>query len=71
MAKASRKQGKEIEVAQKTSPNRKKRKSVSDEAKHQMVAEAAFYNSLNRAQVGGDPVQDWLLAEKQIEQQLS
>lgn len=77
MAKASRKQKLDVAPAKKapakktTTNSRKKVATVSDEVRLQMIAEAAFYNSLKREQVGGDPVEDWLLAEKQIEQQLS
>lgn len=71
MAKASGKRTAKAASPQKQ-PVRKKKNitPISDEVKYQMIAEAAFYNSLNRAPFGGDSLEDWLLAEKQIEQQL-
>ncbi|MEJ2360191.1 MAG: DUF2934 domain-containing protein [Gammaproteobacteria bacterium] len=72
MAKASKKPVTASAVkAKKQARPRKKQNSISDDVKRQMIAEAAFYNSQKRAQLGGDPVQDWLLAEKQIEQTLN
>lgn len=71
MAKANKKQGTGVATRAKTTSGKKKNPVVSAELKQLMIAEAAFYNSQKRAQFGGDPVQDWLLAEQQIEQQLS
>jgi hypothetical protein len=71
MAKAVKKQDTKVASKAKAPSRKKKNQTVSVEVKQQMIAEAAFYNSQKRAQVGGDPVQDWLLAEQQIEQQLS
>jgi len=71
MAKASKRQVTEVATQAKTAAKKAKGIAVSDEVKQRMIAEAAFYNSQKRAQLGGDPVQDWLLAEKQIEQQLT
>ncbi len=39
-------------------------------SKAQMIAEAAYYIAESRGFQGGDPVQDWLTAEAQIEQLL-
>jgi hypothetical protein len=71
MAKASKQPGTDVATTQKKPSNKKNIKVISDEIKRQMIAEAAFYNSQNREQLGGDSMQDWLLAEKQIEQQLN
>lgn len=38
----------------------------SGEARHQMIAEAAYFISLRRGG-GGDPTADWLCAEEQID----
>jgi hypothetical protein len=35
-----------------------------------MIAEAAYYRALDRNFEGGDPVDDWLLAEHEVNQQL-
>lgn len=70
MAKASKKPVTEV-TTKKKPPSKVRVKAISDEQKHQMIAEAAFYNSQKRAQLGGDPIQDWLLAERQIEQKLT
>lgn len=81
MAKASSKQKVAVAPAKNTRAKKSTTKkattnsakqivTVPDDVRLQMIAEAAFYNSLNRG-TAGDPVQDWLLAEKQIEKQLS
>jgi hypothetical protein len=36
-----------------------------------MIAEAAYYRALQRNFQGGDPVQDWLMAEHEIDQRLA
>lgn len=71
MAKATKKQVAEVKTTKKLPNNKKKLTPISDELKHQMIAEAAFYNSQNRSPLDSDPLQDWLLAEQQIEEQLS
>jgi hypothetical protein len=35
-----------------------------------MIAEAAYYRALDRNFQGGDPVTDWLVAEREINQRL-
>jgi hypothetical protein len=35
-----------------------------------MIAEAAYYRALERGFQGGDPVQDWLAAERDIDHEL-
>lgn len=71
MAKAVKKQVTEGKTTKKLPAKKKKLTPISDALKHQMIAEAAFYISQKRSPFGGDPLQDWLLAEKQIEEQLS
>lgn len=44
--------------------------STATTTKDQMIAEAAYYIAQQRGFQGGDPVQDWLKAEAQIEQLL-
>lgn len=55
-----------------TTPNRsrKARLRVPAELRHRMIAEAAYYLAEKRAFQGGDPVADWLNAEKIIDQAL-
>ena len=36
-----------------------------------MIAEAAYYRAERRGFEGGDPVQDWLAAEAEVDEQLS
>lgn len=46
-------------------------REISEEERYRMVAEAAYFNAEHHGFQGGDPVRDWFLAEKQIEQQLN
>lgn len=43
---------------------------VTSQQRHQLIAEAAFFRAEVREFRGGDPVQDWLEAEKEIDQAL-
>jgi hypothetical protein len=36
-----------------------------------MVAEKAYFRALNRGFQGGDPVEDWLIAEREINEKFS
>lgn len=40
--------------------------SVSAEERTRMIAEAAYYRALQRGFQGGDPVNDWLEAEREL-----
>lgn len=40
---------------------------VSSEQRHKMIQEAAYYRALERGFEGGDPVEDWLNAELEID----
>lgn len=71
MAKAVNKTVTRLKTGKTTSARKKKSVLVPEDIKRQMIAEAAYYISLNRAQPGGDPFKDWLLAEKQIEELLT
>lgn len=44
--------------------------TVSAEERRHMIAEAAYYRALDRNFQGGDPVTDWLVAEREINQRL-
>lgn len=41
---------------------------VAGEERRRMIAEAAYYRALNRGFNGGNPVDDWLAAEREINQ---
>lgn len=41
--------------------------AVSTEERRRMIAEAAYYRAERRGFAGGDPVEDWLTAEAEIE----
>lgn len=42
---------------------------ISSEIQRRMIAEAAYYKAAERNFDGGDPVQDWLAAEVEIQKQ--
>ena len=42
---------------------------VSPEERQRMIAEAAYFRALQRG-FGGDPVADWLAAEREIDERL-
>ena len=44
--------------------------SVTPEDRQLMIAEAAYYRALQRGFSGGDPVDDWLQAEQEINNEL-
>ncbi len=44
---------------------------LSVEERRQMIAEAAYYRAERRGFVGGDPIEDWLTAEAEIEGRLN
>ena len=44
---------------------------ISEQERERMIAEAAYFNSEHRGFQSGDPLQDWFLAEEQIERQLN
>ena len=46
-------------------------KSVTPEQRYRMVAEAAYHHAERRGFVGGDPLNDWLLAEKEVDKLLN
>ena len=43
---------------------------VAPDERHRMIAEAAYHRAEKRGFMNGDPVQDWLEAEAQIENEL-
>jgi hypothetical protein len=45
-------------------------KAVSPEERQRMIAEAAYFRALQRGFSGGDAVDDWLAAEREIDQRL-
>ena len=44
--------------------------TVTPDERHRMIAEAAYHRAEERGFADGDPLQDWLEAEAQIEIQL-
>jgi hypothetical protein len=40
--------------------------AVTDEERNRMIAEAAYFRAQARGFAGGDPVDDWLAAEAEI-----
>jgi len=44
--------------------------SVSREERHALICNAAYYLAQRRGFADGDPAQDWLMAEKEVDQLL-
>ena len=45
--------------------------SITASEREQLIAEAAYYRAERRGFQGGDPVQDWIEAEAEVERTLS
>lgn len=45
-------------------------KSVSPEERHRLIEQAAYFRAQQRSFNGGDPVEDWLVAEREINRPL-
>ena len=45
--------------------------TVTPEQRYRMVAEAAYHHAEKRGFVGGDPLNDWLLAEMEVDKMLN
>ncbi len=43
---------------------------VSPEERERMIAEAAYFRALQRGFSGGDAVEDWLVAEREVDERL-
>jgi hypothetical protein len=43
---------------------------IAPEERHRMIAETAYFLAQDRGFVGGDPVTDWLEAERRVDRQL-
>jgi hypothetical protein len=43
---------------------------ISSEERQRMIAEAAYFRAMQRGFNGGNPVDDWLVAEREINRQL-
>ncbi len=48
-----------------------KSQPVSSEERQRMIAEAAYFRAMQRGFDGGDPMDDWLIAEREINKLLS
>mgnify|MGYP000509970182 CR=1 FL=1 len=46
-------------------------RSISAEERYRLIAEAAYYRAEKRGFQGGDPNQDWIQAEKEVDAKLS
>lgn len=44
---------------------------ISTEQRRQLIAEAAYFRAVSRGFAGGDPVADWLDAEREVDQSLN
>jgi len=42
-----------------------------NEIRHDMIAEAAYYRAQKRGFQNGDPIEDWLAAEAEIDEQMA
>lgn len=58
-------------AAKKTVARKARRNALTPEQRYRLVAEAAFLKAEQRGFVGGDPVQDWLEAEREVESSLT
>ncbi len=45
--------------------------AVSPDERRRMIAEAAYYRAERRGFMGGNPIEDWLTAEAEIEGRLN
>jgi hypothetical protein len=48
----------------------KKGNAIPGEERERMIGKAAYYRAERRGFIGGDPLQDWLAAEVEIDRQL-
>lgn len=53
------------------SPQVDTQSAVTSEERQKMIAEAAYLRAEKRGFVGGDPAEDWLIAEAEIDKILS
>ena len=45
--------------------------TVTPEERYRMIAENAYHRAEKRGFIGGDPLNDWLLAELEVDRQLN
>jgi hypothetical protein len=53
------------------SATRANKKPASDHELQQMISEKAYFRALSRGFQGGDPVEDWIVAEREINKKFS
>jgi len=53
------------------SATRANKKPASEHELQQMIAEKAYFRALSRGFQGGDPVEDWIVAEREISKKFS
>jgi hypothetical protein len=57
-------------AARKPFTENKPKQAVSPDERRRMIAEAAYFRADKRGFTGGDPLGDWLAAEKQVDAML-
>lgn len=45
-------------------------RQITADERHRMIAEAAYFRALSRDFDGGDPLDDWCCAEREVDQRL-
>jgi hypothetical protein len=58
---------KSVLVNKKKSPAKSLESIENEDARFQMISEAAYYRALGRGFDGGDPLQDWLISEVKVD----
>ncbi|HHM04523.1 MAG TPA: DUF2934 domain-containing protein [Gammaproteobacteria bacterium] len=74
----TRKRGSSAAGKSNASPSTPRRRSpklpavvITPEQRRQMIAEAAYYQAEKRGFSGGNPAEDWLAAEREVDRQLA
>jgi len=57
----------EKNTVRKSRPSSKNDENNTLVDRHQMIQEAAYYRAESRNFIGGDPVEDWIAAEIEVE----
>ena len=59
--------GKKPAAAKKATTKSRSRNTVAPDLRRRMIAEAAFLIAERRGFLAGDPIKDWLAAEKEVD----
>jgi len=54
-------------VAERRAPQRTRRPAITEEQRQALVAERAYFKAERRGFRGGDPLQDWVEAESEVD----